>query len=227
MTRIRTCRLPAAFDPGIGLMKTIIGIDFDNTLVSYDTLMHEVALDQGWISADTPKSKRHIRDSIRRLPDGDIQWQKVQGIVYGPRMQEANLIDGVTRFMLTCRQRRIETYIVSHKTQFANYDDSRTPLRQAALQWMDAHRFFARDGLGLSESHVQFESTRAAKVARIKQLGCTVFIDDLEETFNEPDFPSGVEKILFSPGSSGFQAVHVHVKQSWQEIFDHVFAHTY
>ena len=32
---------------------------------------------------------------------------------------------------------------------------------------------------------------------RIRALGCTHFIDDLEEVFLEPSFPSDVHKILF------------------------------
>jgi hypothetical protein len=77
---------------------------------------------------------------------------------------------------------------VSHKTQFANYDTTETDLRKGALKWLDragssygTDRSFRRD--------VYFESTRVDKINRIRSLGCTHFIDDLEETFREPSFP--------------------------------------
>lgn len=202
----------------------IIGTDFDNTLVSYDALMHRVALELELFSNEALKSKRDIRDHLRRLPDGEIAWQKIQGMVYGPRMQEATLIDGVSDFFHRCRAHGISPHIVSHKTEFANYDESRTPLRKAALAWMARHRFFKDDGMGLSRAAVYFESTRKAKIARIAALGCTHFIDDLEETFLDPTFPGHINKILYTSTAPKKLPPNVLVISNWEEIGDHVFA---
>jgi len=187
----------------------VIGVDFDNTLVGYDELFERLAAERG---LSTVAGKKAIRDQIRQLPDGDIEWQKLQGIAYGPRLSEAKLIDGVSRFFAVCRKHGIPVHIISHKTEFAGYDNTRTNLRQAALAWMKAH--------DLPEAH--FGSTRAEKLALIRKLGCTVFIDDLEETFLEPDFPASVEKILFTPHDHA-PVPGVHICRSWQEIFDRVF----
>jgi thiamine kinase-like enzyme len=186
----------------------VIGVDFDNTLVSYDELFERLAHERGLA---TSTGKKAIRDKIRQLPDGDIEWQELQGIAYGPRMSEAKLIEGVPEFFAACRQRDIPVHIISHKTEFSNYDPTRTNLRQAALQWMKAH------GLPAAE----FGSTRAEKIAAIMRFGCTTFVDDLEETFLEPDFPAGVEKILFAPHGHA-PVPGVYICRSWQEITERI-----
>jgi len=77
------------------LKSLVIGVDFDNTIVSYDDLLFEAALKRGLIRQDVSRSKRAIRDSIRRLPEGESKWQQLQALIYGPRMEEAKLIDGI------------------------------------------------------------------------------------------------------------------------------------
>ena len=61
---------------------------------------------------------------------------------------------------------------------------SRVNLRQAALGWMTAQGFFGTSGFAVPAENVFFESTRAEKLARIAALGCTHFIDDLEEVLD-------------------------------------------
>jgi hypothetical protein len=180
----------------------VVGIDFDNTLVSYDALIHQIALERGLITAGTDAGKRTVRDRIRLLPGGEVEWQKLQGLIYGPRMAQARLMAGAAEFIRECRARAWPVYIVSHKTEFAAYDDTRTNLRDAALAWMTSQRFFEPDGLGFSRDQVFFEGTRDAKIGRIRALACTHFIDDLEEVFLEPSFPAGVHKFLFSSWSA-------------------------
>jgi hypothetical protein len=201
----------------------IIGIDFDNTIVSYDNLMYELAIERGLIEATVPKSKKQIRDRIRQQPNGEIEWQKLQGAVYGPQMQKAQLIEGVAAFFQACRQQGIPTYIVSHKTEYANYDETRTSLREAALNWMTLHHFFQPEGLGLLRESVYFESTRVDKIQRIRTLNCTHFIDDLEETFLESTFPESIAKILYAPHAQHSAQLTAKVAKSWQEIFDRFF----
>src|ERR1051325_6940804 len=63
-------------------------------------------------------TKRSIRDRIRLLPDGEIEWQKCQALLYGQRIAEAKLVEGVADFIRLCRERGIPVHIVSHKTEF-------------------------------------------------------------------------------------------------------------
>jgi hypothetical protein len=144
-------------------MNTVVGIDFDNTLVSYDALIHAAALERGLISGATDAVKRAVRDEIRRLPDGEIEWQRLQALVYGPLMPQARLIEGARGFVRACHDRGLAVYVISHKTEFAAYDNTHTNLRTAALEWMRANRFFDIDGLGLRPEHVFFEGPATRK----------------------------------------------------------------
>jgi hypothetical protein len=206
-------------------MTCAIGIDFDNTIVSYDDLVYRIALERGLIGRQTARTKRAVRDSVRQLPDGELEWTKLQGLVYGPLMAEARLIDGAPEFIRRCGDTGIAVYIISHKTEYSTYDDTRTNLRVAALEWMVAHRFFERDGLGLSRGAVYFESTRAGKIARIERVGCSHFIDDLEEVFREPSFPRGVQKILYMPHADRGVSNDATVMPTWQAVRDYFFDH--
>jgi len=189
----------------------VIGVDFDNTIVSYDRLFEQLARERG---LNVPSGKKAIRDQIRLLPEGEIEWQKLQGMAYGPRIQEAEIVPGVEEFFDACHQHDIPIVIISHKTEFAGYDETRTNLREAARAWLKEH--------GLGNETVYFAGTRAEKIALIKRLDCTVFVDDLEETFCEPDFPPGVEKILFAPHGHA-PVPGVTICPTWQEIRERVF----
>lgn len=201
-----------------------IGLDFDNTIAGYDELIHRVALEQDLIDTDVPPNKRAVRDQIRMRPKGEIEWQVLQGIVYGPRMGEARLFNGVQDFLRQCRQARAATFIVSHKTEFANFDPTQTPLREAALSWLDTHGLFSGDAPLLSRSAVFFEATRPEKLARIEQLGCTHFVDDLEEVFSETGFPEKTTKILFAPRHPTSRPGSTHLASTWAEVTGIVFA---
>jgi hypothetical protein len=201
----------------------IIGVDFDNTIVDYDEVIYRVALEQGLISPGTGQSKKQVRDAIRQSPEGDIAWQKVQARVYGPNMGQARLIEGVSHFFKQCRQRSLELYIISHKTEYAHYDETRTNLRRAALSWMAQNNFFEPDGLGLSPERVYFGATRREKIEHIQRLGCTHFIDDLEEVFLEATFPAHIDKILYTPHAHPSALLEVRVMTSWNKINDYFF----
>jgi hypothetical protein len=206
-------------------MSCVIGIDFDNTIVSYDALLYTIAIEQHLIDTPIHPGKKAIRDMIRLLPDGEIRWQQVQSLLYGPRIDGAVLITGVWTFIKQCRTLRWPVYIISHKGEYAHFGDPKPNLREAAMGWMEQERFFAEDGLGLSKAQVYFGSTRSEKIERIKELGCTHFIDDLEEIFLEPDFPKTVAKLLYAPQRDG-RAPHdgLRVFATWQQLTDYFFA---
>jgi len=205
-------------------MRYVIGIDFDNTIVTYDNLIYKIAVERGLISPKTIKSKKHIRDHIRQLPNGEIEWQRLQATVYGPRMEEARLIDGVERFFQSCKYHRVKMCIVSHKTKFAKQDVTETNLREAALAWMERNNFFNVNGLGLYKKDVYFVSTRNEKIMRIEKLGCTHFIDDLVETFIEDSFPANTEKILYSAYGEQPTIRGIRSFKTWMDIDDYLFS---
>jgi len=202
----------------------IIGIDFDNTVASYDEPMHRLAVEWGLISAQLPRNKKVIRDTIRALPDGESKWRGLQTYSYGPGMRDARPMKGVKEFLADCRTRRIPVWIVSHKTEFANFGDPTVNLRAAALDWMEREGLLDSDAFGIGRERIFFEDTREEKIARIKSLGITHFIDDLEETFCEAAFPGDVVKILFAPHEPGLNSNGWTSFATWPQIQRHLLA---
>jgi hypothetical protein len=200
-----------------------IGIDFDNTMVNYDKVFLAEARERRLIDESFKGSKRAIRDAVRLLPEGELEWQRLQGYVYGRGIAHAVMFDGLDRFLRRCRSEGHTVSIVSHKTEHGHFGANKINLRQAALCWMTAQRFFRDDGYGIQMNHVFFESTRAEKVQRIADLVCTHFIDDLDEVLRDVGFPSNVTRILFAEGSIGFEGLPYIVCPTWQHIEEVVF----
>ena len=65
-----------------------VGIDFDNTIVSYDQIFHRVALENGFVPSDCPVRKEAVRDFLHKAGAEDV-WTELQGTVYGSRMGDA------------------------------------------------------------------------------------------------------------------------------------------
>ena len=197
-----------------------IGIDFDNTLIDYDGVFVAVARERGLIGREIAGSKRAVRDAIRLLPDGELTWQRLQGYVYGAGIGDAVAFAGAVDFLRRCADRRVELFIVSHKTRYGHFDPAHIDLREAARRWMIEQGILAPEKGGIPADHVFFEDDRASKLARIGALGCTHFIDDLEEVFADPGFPHGVRRVLFA--ATGAACCDVHCKD-WQQISAAIF----
>ena len=167
--------------------------------------------------------KQAVRDAIRLLPDGELAWQQLQGHVYGQGISKAAMFEGVHAFLRRCRREQRPILIVSHKTEYGHYDPSRINLRQAALNWMRENGIVGTGEYAVPSESVFFEDTRADKLARIAVLGCTHFIDDLEEVLTDPAFPPGVTRILFSEGKTTTVDAPYVVCPSWRHIEKQVF----
>jgi hypothetical protein len=197
-----------------------IGIDFDNTIITYDDVFCTAAKSHGFVDMAFVGGKQAVRDAIRLLPEGELIWQRLQGQVYGKGIGEAGMVDGFDAFLRRCRIECCEVAIVSHKTKFGHYDPDRVDLRKAALGWMAARRLFDGDH-GIELDDVYFENTREEKLRRIAALGLTHFIDDLEEVLTDPGFPPNVKRILFADdGRPGAQYVAC---RTWRDIEERVF----
>lgn len=197
-----------------------IGIDFDNTLIGYDHVFAAAAVEAGLLPPGFAGTKQQVRDTLRREPDGETAWMRLQGQVYGRLLPRARLIDGVADFLRRCRTRGVPVAVVSHKTEYGHFDEARVNLRDAARRWMAGHGFFDPDGFGLSGADVFFEPTRAAKIARIAALRCSHFIDDLEEVLGDPAFPADTARYLFAGDAAPLPAGPFVACRTWSEIAD-------
>ena len=175
----------------------MIGIDFDNTIVCYDDVFQAIAVEQGLVPPHAATSKTAIRDHLRSVGQED-RWTELQGTIYGPRMMDAPPFPGVVEFFAACRAAGMPVAIVSHRTRFP-YLGERHDLHAAARDWLARHGFHDPAGIGLPVERVFFEETKEAKLARIAEVGCTHFIDDLPELLAHPLFPATVRRILFDP----------------------------
>ena len=200
-----------------------IGLDFDNTIAGYDALFLRIGLDMGWLPAHFAGMKKDIRDQVRLLPDGNDKWTEMQALAYGPHMPQAEIFDGVKDFMKRSLGAGHDLVIVSHKTQFAAARPDGVDLRQASLAWMEAQGFFDPADIGLDRDKVFFESTRAAKCRRIAELGCAIFVDVLEEVFDDPSFTRSTRGLLFQAEAPLVLSGHFEAVTSWREIGDAVF----
>ena len=199
----------------------VVGVDFDNTIVCYDDLFHRIAVERRLIPAGLEPRKNEVRDFLRRS-DREQDWTELQGHVYGARMAEAKAFPGAIEFFTRSTKERLPVYIVSHKTPVPvigpAYD-----LHQAARAWLEAQGFFDPARVGFSPDRVFFGATRAEKIELVRKLGCTHFIDDLEETFCDATFPVGVEKLLFRAPGPTAAPPGVRLMPDWRRIIEYVF----
>ena len=201
-----------------------IGLDLDNTIVCYDDVFQLIAKDLGLVSETWTGDKAQVRSEIRSRPGGELVWQRLQGQAYGKYMHRATLFPGVGNFLIRTKVRGDKIFIVSHKTEFGHHDSEQIPLSREALYWMRSHRFFDQTGFGLSEEDVFFEPSRKAKVRKIAELDCDLFIDDLREVFAEPSFPDSTKKILFSKKKVETDDANTFtlISTSWRDISQHL-----
>jgi hypothetical protein len=195
-----------------------IGVDFDNTIVSYDSLFHRVALERDWIAPEVPATKASVRQALVDLGRED-DWTEMQGYVYGARMRDAEPFPGVLDFFRRCVAADMDVAIISHKTRHP-YRGPRHDLHEAAHGWLEQQGFYDPARIGLGRDRVYFELTKHEKLDRIEQLGCTHFIDDLTEILCDARFPARVERLLFDPAGRHADDLGFARFSTWRELGD-------
>jgi hypothetical protein len=197
-----------------------IGIDFDNTIIDYGDLFHKYAVQK----FNMPSTITHDKNAVKRyfisLPDGNTMWTELQGIIYGERILEATMFEGLDHFLRRCKNEGVKVSIISHKSEYPALGPKNN-LRHAAKKWLQLNGFFDKASYGLTDASVFFESTLYFKVMRIGIENCTFFIDDLKDIFDETDFPSEVTKILFS--QEKISIPNVCICNSWKSIENLIF----
>ena len=193
-----------------------IGLDFDNTVVCYDDVIHRAAVERGLIPPETPPVKKIVRDQLRALGRED-DWTKLQGYVYGPGMKGAMAYPGVLDFLDRCKTEGMKVAIISHKTK-SPYAGPDYDLHEFALEWLRENGIIGGKVNSLLHGQVFFELTKEDKINRIIEQKCTHFVDDLQEFLEEPGLPSDLIKILFDPGLTCSTANQLTVCSSWQNV---------
>jgi hypothetical protein len=197
-----------------------IGIDFDNTIVSYDALFYKVAREQNLVPPETPVNKVAVRDHLRQIGQED-RWTEMQGYVYGARMDEAMAYDGVIDFIHRAKAAGHEISIVSHKTRHP-FIGPQYDLHAAARSWIARHLLWDGQAL-LPGENIFFELTKQEKLARVAACGCEAFIDDLPEILLAVEFPSRTARLLFDPEEHHSNATPDNLRafRNWQQLGEH------
>jgi hypothetical protein len=191
----------------------MLGLDFDNTLVSYDALFHALAVEQKLISPELKADKTVIRDHLRAKGRNE-DFTLLQGEVYGSRISEAEAAPGMKAALVGLQSLGVELVIVSHKTR-TPFKGPAYDLHAAARDWLHLQGFFSPEGLGWRQEQVFFEPTKEQKAQRIIDLGCTHYVDDLPEILAM--LPETMERILYAPtGKSAWEGGAV--MTAWDEL---------
>ena len=189
-----------------------LGVDFDNTIVCYDEVFHRLAVAEGLIPSSVPCDKTSVRDFLRAAGRED-RWTAMQAIVYGKRMPEARPFPGVLDFFAACAQHALRLSVISHRTRQPIVGEP-CDLHAAAFRWLEQNGFVDL----VSREAIHFLESRAEKVARVREAGCTHFIDDLPEFLAEPLLSPALRRILFDPARAAGAKPGLTVVASWTEM---------
>lgn len=199
----------------------LVGLDFDNTIVSYDVLFYKIAREWDCIPEETLREKNAVRDYLRLVGKEDV-WTRMQGYVYGARMAEAEAYPGFFSFLDALGRSGHRAAIVSHKTKYP-FIGEKYDLHAAAGAWIQNH-LLAGSYPALQASGIFFELTKEDKLNRIANQLCDLFIDDLPEILLSESFPAGVERILFDPADSQNDHPNYLRCNSWDHISTQILA---
>lgn len=192
-----------------------IGIDVDNTIISYARVFRAEAIRRGLLPETFVGGKRAVREAVCQGA-GETAWQALQGHVYGRGIRRAEVLPGFERFLEACLGRGEEVFFVSHKTRHGHHDPEQLDLREAALGWLQEHGFVGCGGI--ARSGVFFEDTRKLKIARLGALRLDWFVDDLVEVLTDPGFPEEVAGVLLSDAQADMAGAAYRICRNWADV---------
>lgn len=190
-----------------------IGVDLDNTIISYDNVFSYVVQTLGY-DCDGAMTKNSIKTWFNK-EEMDYKFTEIQGLVYGKYIEHADLFSGVKDCFETWRIQKHEVYIVSHKTKYPLIGE-KIDLRKASTHYL-IEAGIVKEG-SVPIGNLFFEGTVSSKLRRIASLDLDVFIDDLPVILNANEFPSLTEKILFDPKQKNKGSSNFFIATDWLKI---------
>ena len=121
----------------------IIGLDLDNTIICYDGLFYDRALELGCIPESLSRDKESVSTYLKENGKNEV-WTRMQAEIYGPRLGLAHPFPGALEFVRDACARGIAIHIISHKTRFAAADPE-TNLQECAAAWLRDRGFLGND----------------------------------------------------------------------------------
>ena len=199
-----------------------IGLDLDNTIIDYSAVFAPVAKQIGLMPEEViAPTKTEVKDWLRQN-SGEESWMTLQGQVYGKYIGQASIYKGCKEFISFALNNGAQVSIVSHKTSFGHFDPAKINLHDAALKWLEEMQFFSSTGIGMKADNVHFRETRAAKIQKISDLECDIFVDDLTEVLLDPSFPQQTKKLWFINGREAQDDCPLKPYKEWDEMLDFI-----
>lgn len=180
-------------------MSEIIGLDLDNTIACYDGAIATLAAERLDLPPHVPLTKLGVRDHLRAT-GREPAWTEFQGHLYGPGMTHATPFVGVIATITEMVDRGHAVQIVSHRSRHP-YLGPKFDLHASARAWVE-RTFRTSDGQPLGLSGIHLNEHKSEKIAKVRELGCTVFVDDLLEVLTDPTFPEQTRRVWFAPDAA-------------------------
>ena len=198
---------------------TLIGLDFDNTLVRYDDLFHKLATEKKLIDNKTPADKVEIRNYLREQGQ-DEEFTLLQGEVYGGRILEADPAEGMLDALKKLKEQEKKMVIISHKTRYP-YRGPAYDLRDMAMKWLEKYQ--VKDILDNKKTRmsIYFADSKEEKIRMIEKLGCDYYIDDLIEILQA--IPKRIFKIHYNPTMNEVESkkdnnLSIKTMRAWKDL---------
>ena len=171
-----------------------IGLDLDNTIIIYDKLFKKLAVEKNLVPNNIKPLKTNIRNFLKEKGQ-ENEFTILQSIVYGERISEAELAQGIQDFLKE-KSKKFEFFIISHKTKYP-IKGEKYNLREAARSFLREKKIIGLKNFQIKEDNLYFENTIDDKLKRIEMIGCNYFIDDLPKILQGVN--SRIIKILYDP----------------------------
>ena len=172
------------------------GFDLDNTLINYSEAVAEFCRIN---SLPLCNDIGNLKVMLRKFSDSDHEWQLAQSWLYTSGLEFAQLGLGSIDLISYLTQKGYHLYIVSHKTSHTPKFCGQVPLHDLANNWIKKSEIAS---YFKETEQIYYEPTRELKVKRIRELALNYFVDDLEEVFNESEFPIDTKSFLIYKSSS-------------------------
>ena len=171
-----------------------IGLDLDNTIISYDKLIFELGKKKYSISKRfINKDKDFLKKEIIKKK-GNKEWTAFQGLVYGKHILRAKLSNNFYNTISKIKN-FYDLYIISHKTEWSKIG-IKINLRDAAKKFLKKNKIsYCKNSL-IRNKNIFFENTEEEKIKKIKNLKLNYFIDDLIKVLLR--LPKRINKINFN-----------------------------
>ncbi len=194
-----------------------IGIDFDNTIISYEKLFYDTALEKGLIIKEIKPTKISVRNFLRSR-NQDYIFTGIQAEVYGPLIKKAKAFPNIQNTLNRFSQEH-EFFIVSHKTRNP-YIGPKYNLHKYASDWLKSKSLHPSiENSPIKELY--FEETIDKKIERIEQLKCDFFIDDLPKVLKL--LKKEITPILFDPNYENLDNFpRKYTMNNWEQLCDFI-----